>query len=74
VDVVLMTAPEAGLDAGRFLQVIRERHPLVTTIAWGGAEQDFTGPGGEKPDIHLKGAQDIRKLKEVLDGLTRQRF
>jgi len=74
VDVVLMTAPQAGVDAGRFLQVIRERHPLVTTIAWGGAEQDFTGPGGEKPDIHLKGAQDIRKLKEVLDGLTRQRF
>ncbi len=74
VDVVLMTKSGAGSDAGRYLQVIREKHPLVTTIAWGGAEKDFTGPGGEKPDIHIKGPHDIRKLKEVLDGLTRQRF
>ncbi len=74
VDVVLIPVQGEGLDAGRFLQTIRERHPLVTTIAWGGVEQEFTGPGGEKPDIHLKGAPDVRRLKEVLDGLTRQRF
>jgi hypothetical protein len=37
-------------------------------------KKEFTGPGGEEPDIHLKGAPELRKLKEVLDGLTRQRF
>jgi hypothetical protein len=56
------------------VKIIRERHPLVQTIAIGGAEQDYTGPGGEKPDIHIEGPPDIRKLKEVLDGMTRQRF
>ena len=74
VDVVLMTEPADGFDCGRVLQAIRERHPLITTIAWGGMKKDFTGPGGEGPDIHVKGTPDIRKLKEILDGLTRQRF
>jgi hypothetical protein len=37
-------------------------------------EADFTGADGEKPDIHIKGPPDIRKLKAVLDGITRQRF
>lgn len=74
VDVVLMTEPSDGFDCGRVLQAIRERHPLITTIAWGGMKKDFTGPGGEGPDIHVKGTPDIRKLKEILDGLTRQRF
>jgi hypothetical protein len=37
-------------------------------------EKDFTGAGGEKPDIYIKGPPDIRKLKGVIDGITRQRF
>jgi hypothetical protein len=56
------------------LRTLREKFPLLTTVAWGGAEQDFTGEGGEKPDIYIKGPPDIRKLKVVIDGITRQRF
>ncbi|NPV05017.1 MAG: PAS domain S-box protein [Syntrophaceae bacterium] len=74
VDVVLMMRPGTGSSPAEYLRVLRERHPLVTIIAWGGEEGDFAGPGGEKPDIHVAGPPDIRKLKEVLDGLTRQRF
>jgi len=74
VDVVLLFHPATGGDPASYLQVLRERHPLITTIAWGGEEKDFMGPGGERPDIHLEGPPDIGKLKEALDGLTRQRF
>jgi len=56
------------------LRTLREKFPLLTTVAWGGAEQDFTGEGGEKPDIYIKGPPDIRKLKAAIDGITRQRF
>ena len=74
VDVALLFHPATGGDPAAYLNVLRERHPLITTIAWGGEEKDFMGPGGEKPDIHLEGPPDIGKLKEALDGLTRQRF
>jgi len=74
VDVVLMMRPGTQDDPAAYLRVLRERHPLVTIIAWGGEEGDFAGPGGEKPDIHVAGPPEIRKLKELLDGLTRQRF
>jgi PAS domain S-box-containing protein len=74
VDIVMLAGAGAGADPGQYVKIIRERHPLVQTIAIGGAEQDYTGPGGEKPDIHIEGPPDIRKLKEVLDGMTRQRF
>ena len=74
VDIILMTEPPFGLDPGALLRSLRERFPLLTTVAWGGVEKDFTGPGGEKPDIHIKGPPDIRKLKGVIDGITRQRF
>jgi len=74
VDVVLMFHPGTGCRPAAYLSVLRDRHPLITTIAWGGAEGDFIGPGGEKPDMHLEGPPDIGKLKEALDGLTRQRF
>lgn len=74
VDVVLMMRPGTQDDPAAYLRVLRERHPLVTIIAWGGEEGDFAGPGGEKPDVHIEGPPEIRKLKELLDGLTRQRF
>jgi PAS domain S-box-containing protein len=74
VDIILMTEPPSGLDPAVLLRVLREKYPLLTTVAWGGVEKDFTGPGGEKPDIYIKGPPDIRKLKGVIDGITRQRF
>jgi len=74
VDIVLMTEPPSGLDPAVLLRVLRERFPLLATVAWGGVEKDFTGAGGEKPDIYIKGPPEIRKLKGVIDGLTRQRF
>jgi PAS domain S-box-containing protein len=74
VDIVLMTEAPSGLDPAVLLRALRERFPLLTTIAWGGVEKDFTGAGGEKPDIYIKGPPDIRKLKVVIDGITRQRF
>jgi hypothetical protein len=74
VDVLLMTEVPAGMGAGALLRVIREKFPLVTTIAWGAAEKEFTGPDGEKPDIFVKDRHDMRKLKGVIEGLTRQRF
>ncbi|HEX9158543.1 MAG TPA: ATP-binding protein, partial [Syntrophales bacterium] len=74
VDIVLMTEPPFGLDPAVLLRSLRERFPLLATVAWGGVEKDFTGAGGEKPDIYIKGPPDIRKLKGVIDGLTRQRF
>jgi hypothetical protein len=74
VDTILMTEPPPGLDAGTLLRAIRERFPLLTTIAWGDTEKKFIGTGGEKPDVFVKGLQDIGKLKGVIDGLTRQRF
>ncbi len=74
VDIILMTEPPSGLDPAELLRALRERFPLLTTIAWGGVEKDFTGAGGEKPDIYIKGPPDIRKLKGVIDGITRQRF
>jgi PAS domain S-box-containing protein len=74
VDIVLMTEPPSGLDPAVLLRALRDRFPLLTTIAWGGVEKDFTGAGGEKPDIYIKGPPDIRKLKVVIDGITRQRF
>ena len=74
VDIVLMTEPPFGLDPAVVLRSLRERFPLLATVAWGGVEKDFTGTGGEKPDIYIKGPPDIRKLKGVIDGITRQRF
>ena len=74
VDIVLMTESPSGLDPAELLRALRDRFPLLTTIAWGGVEKDFTGAGGEKPDIYIKGPPDIRKLKGVIDGITRQRF
>ncbi len=74
VDIILMTEPPFGLDPAVLLRALRERYPLLTTVAWGGVEKDFTGAGGEKPDIYIKGPPDIRKLKGVIDGITRQRF
>jgi hypothetical protein len=74
VDIILMTEPPFGLDPAVLLRTLRERYPLLTTVAWGGVEKDFTGAGGEKPDIYIKGPPDIKKLKGVIDGITRQRF
>jgi len=74
IDIILMTEPPSGLDPAMLLRALRERFPLLTTVAWGGVEKDFTGAGGEKPDIYIKGPPDIRKLKGVIDGITRQRF
>ena len=74
VDIILLTEPPFGLEPAVLLRTLREKFPLLTTIAWGGAEEDFTGAGGEKPDICIKGPPDIRKIKVVLDGITRQRF
>ena len=74
VDIVLMTEPPSGLDPAVLLRSLRERFPLLVTVAWGGVEKDFTGAGGEKPDIYIKGPPDISKLKGVIDGITRQRF
>ncbi len=74
VDTILITEPPPGMDAGTLLRAIREQFPLLTTVAWGDSEEKFTGAGGEKPDIFVKGLQDIRKLKGVIDRLARQRF
>jgi|GEM_PF-405193 len=74
VDIILLTEPPFGLDPALLLRTLREKFPLLTTVAWGGVEGDFTGAGGEKPDIYIKGPPDIRKLKTVIDGITRQRF
>ena len=74
VDIILLTEPPFGLDPAVLLQTLRVKYPLLTTVAWGGVEEDFTGEGGEKPDIYIKGPPDIRKLKAVIDGITRQRF
>jgi hypothetical protein len=74
VDIILLTEPPFGLEPALLLRTLREKYPLLTTVAWGGVEKDFTGAGGEKPDIYIKGPPDIRKLKGVIDGITRQRF
>jgi PAS domain S-box-containing protein len=74
VDTILMTEPLPGMDAGTLLRAIRDKFPLLTTVAWGDAEKKFTGADGEKPDIFVRGLHDIKKLKGVLEGLTRQRF
>jgi PAS domain S-box-containing protein len=74
VDIVLLTEPPFGLDPAVLLRTLREKFPLLTTVAWGGVEEDFTEAGGEKPDIYIKGPPDIRKLKGVIEGITRQRF
>jgi hypothetical protein len=74
IDIILMTEPPSALEPAVLLRALRDKFPLLTTVAWGGVEKDFTGAGGEKPDIYIKGPPDIRKLKGVIDGLTRQRF
>jgi PAS domain S-box-containing protein len=74
VDIILLTEPAPGVDHAVLLQVLREKFPLLTTVAWGGVEEDYAGGGGEKPDVYIKGPPDIRKLKRVIEGLARQRF
>ena len=74
VDTILISEAPPGLDPGTLIRAIREQFPLLTTVAWGDSEKEFIGTGGEKPDIYVKGRQDTRKLKGVIDGLTRQRF
>ena len=52
VDIVLMTEPPSGLDPAVLLRALRERFPLLTTIAWGGRGEGFHR-GGRREAGHL---------------------
>jgi len=64
-----MTEPPFGWIRA-LLPVPPGRFPLLTTVAWGGVEKDFTGRA--ERTFHIK-APDIRKLKGVI-GADRRDF
>jgi signal transduction histidine kinase len=71
VDIVLLTDSTNRIDGHAVFRMLRQTFPLITTIAWGG---DFEGAGGAEPDILVTGPWDLKKIKGLVDGVSRQRF
>ena len=74
VDIILLTEPPSGLDPAVFAAGSPGEISPAHDGGLGGGGKGFHGAGGEKPDIYIEGPPDIRKLKGVIEGLTRQRF
>jgi hypothetical protein len=49
VDTILITEPLPGMEAGATLRAIRDKFPLLTTVAWGDAEKNSPGKTAKSP-------------------------